>query len=597
MDERRRDSLDADARLEEIVREVKASNHVPSVVPPAQPAPVGAGENNRPSYAQRSNEPQPERKGKGKIIAAVSAGVIGVMTMALFGYTYLYGAIHRGVCAGTVPIGGMTIQQAERAIDEAGKELLGGASIKLSIHNQTYNVDIGSVTDGMDSRATAEQAYAYARQGNPFARVGQVLGSLFGGHEIALAVKVNDEALAQRLDEISNEALTPPVDPTWSVEDDTLHIDTGKEGVDFDRAQVGEIVAEKIRVMDFEPYQVEIESEKQKAVDLSAIQADIEAEPKNAVVDKSDGKTIVPSVDGIKLDLAKAEEIVGDGSQPSYDVPITRTPADISAKKLSEVLFRDTLASTSTKLNAGNRMRTNNVRLACEHINGTILNPGEEFSYNGVVGERTAARGFQSAGAYSNGKVVDEVGGGVCQPSSTLYMAVLRADLEVTKRSNHSFTVSYTPLGEDATVSWGGPDFCFKNNTPYPIKIVSSQSGSLCNMAIVGTKTSDKKVTLSTEVLSTIPFETVEKTDKTLAAGAKRTEQTGSTGYKTVTYKTITENGKTTTVKANNSSYKKRDKIVLVGPAAPAVPTPPATPETPAPAPETEAPADTQPAA
>ena len=144
---------------------------------------------------------------------------------------------------------------------------------------------------------------------------------------------------------------------------------------------------------------------------------------------------------------------MGDGSEQSYTIPVKRTPAEVTADRLAEVLFSDTLASTSTSLNAGNRDRTNNVRLACEHINGTILNPGDEFSYNGVVGERTAARGFKAAGAYANGKVVDEVGGGVCQPSSTLYMAVLRADLEVTERHNHSFTVAYTPLGEDATVS------------------------------------------------------------------------------------------------------------------------------------------------
>ncbi len=319
-------------------------------------------------------------------------------------------------------------------------------------------------------------------------------------------------------------------------------------------------------------------------IDVDKIAAEAKAEPKNATVDKKDGKTILPSVDGVEFDVEEARKIVGDGSEQSYTVPVKRTPAEVTADRLAEVLFSDTLASTSTSLNAGNRSRTNNVRLACEHINGTILNPGDEFSYNGVVGERTAARGFQSAGAYANGKVVDEVGGGVCQPSSTLYMAVLRADLEVTERHNHSFTVAYTPLGEDATVSWGGPDFRFKNNTKYPVKIVASQSGSSCNMKIIGTKTSDKTVSLSTDILSTLNYETVEKTDATLAPGSRKTSQSGTTGYKTVTYKTITENGQSTRVKANNSYYKKRDKIVLVGPAAPA-PAPEPTP-TPTPTPE-----------
>ena len=237
----------------------------------------------------------------------------------------------------------------------------------------------------------------------------------------------------------------------------------------------------------------------------------------------------------------------------------------MTAAELEEVLFRDTLASTSTSLDESNVPRTNNVRLAAAAINGTILNPGDEFSYNDVVGERTTERGYQSAGAYSGNEIIDEVGGGVCQPSSTLYMAVLRADLEVTQRVNHSFTVSYTPLGEDATVSWGGPDFCFRNNTAYPVKITAVQSGGQLTMTIVGTKTSDKTVTTRTEVLETYSPERIEKQDSSLKAGETRVDVSGITGYSTRTYKVITENGKTTEVLANTSNYNKRDEVVSVG--------------------------------
>ena len=213
-------------------------------------------------------------------------------------------------------------------------------------------------------------------------------------------------------------------------------------------------------------------------------------------------------------------------------------------------------------------------------MNGTILNPGDEFSYNGVVGERTEARGFKSAGAYSGGRVIDEVGGGVCQPSSTLYMAVLRADLQVTERSNHSFTVAYTPLGEDATVSWGGKDFRFVNNTDYPIKVVAERTGSKMRVTLMGTKVDDKSVELKTEILSTKEWTTIEKTDNSLAPGTSKVDQTGTTGYNTITYKYVTVNGETTKSVANKSYYSKRDKVVLVGPAK--VETPAAAPETPA---------------
>ncbi|MFR5640326.1 MAG: VanW family protein [Butyricicoccus sp.] len=205
------------------------------------------------------------------------------------------------------------------------------------------------------------------------------------------------------------------------------------------------------------------------------------------------------------------------------------------------------------------------MRLAAKAINGTILNPGDEFSYNGTVGERTAARGYQEAHAYSGGKIIDEFGGGVCQPSSTLYMAVLRADLKVTERHNHSFTVSYTPLGEDATVDYGNLDFRFVNNTAYPVKILAEQTDGQMIMTIVGTKTSDKTVTTRTEVLETYKPETVTKTDSSMEAGDSRVETSGITGYSTKTYKQITENGKTTEVLANSSTYSKRDEVVYVG--------------------------------
>ena len=197
-----------------------------------------------------------------------------------------------------------------------------------------------------------------------------------------------------------------------------------------------------------------------------------------------------------------------------------------------------------------------------------------------MVGERTTERGYQSAGAYSGNEIIDEVGGGVCQPSSTLYMAVLRADLEVTQRVNHSFTVAYTPLGEDATVSWGGPDFCFKNDTDYPIKILAEQSNGQLTMTIVGTKTSDKTVTTRTEVIETYTPQRIEKKDNSMMVGQSRVEVSGIPGYSTRTYKIITENGQTTEELANTSNYIKRDEVVYVGTIQPKAETPSSEPDT-----------------
>lgn len=523
------------------------------------------------SKASQHQAPSGRRRKKkkksraGRKVAAVLAVLVVLLAGSACAYTYGYSGIHYGMKAGALKVGGMSLESAQKIIDKAGPDMLDGEAITLSIYNTEYTVDIASVTTGLDSEKSAQEAYNYTHTGNILTRLGHTLGALAGQGEAPLSVSVDEDALAERLDEISEEALTQPVQPSWKAEDNKLIIDTGKPGVDFDRDAVSEEVTEKIRTMNFKPIKVKVTTSDQNPVDMDKISEEAQTAAQNATVDKSDGKTIIPSVDGVQFDLDAAKEIVGDGSQQTYEIPITRTPAEITADDLRKVLFTDTLASTSTSLNAGNKSRTNNVHLACSYINGTILNPGDTFSYNETVGERTADRGFQSAGAYANGELIDEVGGGVCQPSSTLYMAVLRADLKVVERHNHSLTVAYTPLGEDATVSWGGPDFRFKNDTKYPIKILASQSGSAMYVKLIGTKTSDKTVSLNTEVLEKLEYQTVEKNDSSLPAGQREVKQSGATGYKTATYKTVTENGKSTKVKANNSYYKKRDKVILVG--------------------------------
>ncbi len=521
----------------------------------------------------KTKQPKQAKKARNdnsKKIAIGIGSVVAALCVLTVGYTYLYPNIHFGVNAGVIEIGGMSIDDAQKQIEKSN--VLDNSSLPIKIYQTEYKINVSEVANGLDSENSAKNAYEFTRTGGFFTRISNTVGALFGLNESPLSVNVNDESLKTKLSEISEEAITEPVDPFWTAQGDYLVVDKGSVGVSFDTEKLYTEVENRIKTMDFSTLDVEVKTTEQNPIDVQYIYDNAQTVAKNATVDKTDGTTIIPSVDGVKFDLETAKEIIGDGSEQTYKIPIERTPAAVSADQLAEVLFRDTLASTSTNLNASNKSRTNNVKLSSQFINGTILNPGDEFSYNGVVGERTVARGFQTAGAYSNGQVIEDVGGGVCQPSSTLYMAVLRADLEVTERHNHSLTVSYTPLGEDATVSWGGPDFKFKNNTDYPIKILAWQEGSSMSVKILGTKTTDKVVKTKTEIVETLDYKTVEKTDNSLSAGERETSQSGMTGYKTVTYKIITENGQTTTVKANNSSYKSRDKIVLVGPAVTAQP-------------------------
>ena len=212
--------------------------------------------------------------------------------------------------------------------------------------------------------------------------------------------------------------------------------------------------------------------------------------------------------------------------------------------------------------------RRHNVRLAAEAVNNLVLNPGDTFSFNKTVGQRTLERGYKPAGAYVGGEVVDEVGGGICQVSSMLYHNALYADLEIVSRRNHMFTVSYLPLGIDATINWGTIDFKFKNNTEYPIRIVThyDEAKNDLTMTFYGTKTSDKKIEIVYEVIKRTDPDTIYKEDASVAEGKTVTKQSGNAGYTVDTYKMVYDkDGKLESkTYVDRSTYRPQNRIVLV---------------------------------
>ena len=234
-------------------------------------------------------------------------------------------------------------------------------------------------------------------------------------------------------------------------------------------------------------------------------------------------------------------------STPSetYTIPLKTLYPDVTTNEIGTEAFPDKLATYSTSYASSNANRSTNIALAASKINGTVLMPGEEFSFNGTVGKRTAANGFKTATVYSNGQVTTDYGGGICQVSSTLYNTVLKANLEITNRVNHTFTVGYVPIGLDATVSWGSPDFKFKNNRSYPIKIVATTSNKRLTISVFGLKEDvEYEVELVSYKTGTIPYSTVYTTDSSLGKGKTKVVQWGSNRATSVAYKILKLNGK-----------------------------------------------------
>ena len=232
-----------------------------------------------------------------------------------------------------------------------------------------------------------------------------------------------------------------------------------------------------------------------EGVDLEALWQQTRVEPKEPQVDTST-YLVIPGEDGREFDLdaAKAQyDNLPYGQR--LDLPLESTHPEISDE---DAWFQDTLGHCETP-HSNNENRNSNLKKACEMLNGLVLQPGQEFSYNETLGERTKDKGWLPAPAYSGTTLVDSPGGGICQVSSTLYLASVYAELTVLERVNHGFPVSYIPLGMDATVNWGFTDLKLRNDTPMPVKILAEETDDLVKVSILGTETRnyDIKMTYS----------------------------------------------------------------------------------------------------
>ncbi|WP_278910763.1 VanW family protein [Enterocloster bolteae] len=206
--------------------------------------------------------------------------------------------------------------------------------------------------------------------------------------------------------------------------------------------------------------------------------------------------------------------------------------------------------STFTTKTTANKARNTNIRLASEALNGTVVHPGEEFSFNAAVGQRTEAKGYQGAAAYNNGEVVQEIGGGVCQVSTTLYNAVYRSGLgeeSITFRRSHTFEPNYITPGQDATVSWEQPDFRFRNTSSTSIGIKASYADQKMTVSIYGIPILEEgtKLDLVSEKVEELdpPAPTYEE-DQTLEPGVEIQKSAGSKGSRWITYKVLYKDGK-----------------------------------------------------
>lgn len=543
------------------------------------------GEENKVSSVQETGggkriAPAEKSRSAGKTAGLVIGIVLGVLVLgygaacAAAQMVYGHAALPNTTVLG-LDVSGMSAQEAEQLWQEKGAAALESTAIDLTRDGRT----VGSVTLA-ELGVTVKPLYISRAAGcdsasdHPLTVVEsgwELLRSYLRPTDVTPQLDVDGAKLTDTCDTLADTLDCTLVDGSYRLENGQgLYITKPRDGEKLDGGALRTLLEQRLAARDLSPAECVYRERQAAALDVQALHDELEGKTVSAVCDKATGRPTQSHV-GVTFDVAAVQsqlDAAAPGTEFLADAEV-QFPA-VTTEELETAMFRDVLGTSTTKC-AGPWGRHQNIRLAARAINGNIYNPGEEFWYNAAVGQRTEARGFQPAAAYSGGRTVTSIGGGICQVSSTLYYATLLSDLKIVLRYAHMFDPGYMPVtGCDATVSWGGPDFAFRNDTDYPIKIVTSYNDDTneLTVAIMGTRVNDNYVVMTNQFLSYSEFKVVYKEDESVSPGDQVVDQYGHNGYEVRTYRNVYDgDGKLlrSTVEAT-SDYDRGDKIILVAP-------------------------------
>ena len=465
--------------------------------------------------------------------------------------------IFSGISIQGIDVSNLTIDEAKRKVSS----IIGNhISEEISLQHNDFQTVILPEQFGVsfDVDSAVEQAYSIGKSDSLIKNNYTILSLLLKNYNISPSINYDEDLLNSLIDSINAQLPDRVVNSGYSIDGTNLIITSGKDGILISSSDLKDEILSFLNDISSknETINIPVNNVGAEPINLDAIYKDIFKLPVDASY-TTNPYVVYPSSNGLDfaISMEEAKAIISN-QQDEYTIPLKITYPNVTTNQIGNEPFPDLLSQFSTSFTSSGYNRSNNIILSSAKLNGLVLMPGEEFSYNQAVGQRTRAAGFREAGAYSNGKVVQEVGGGICQVSSTLYNAVLYANLEIVERTNHYFNPGYVKAGLDATVSWGGPDFRFRNNRNYPIRIVTDTSGKKLKVYIYGLKTDDDcTVVLDPRYISS-------------ATGETRVVSSGSNGCKTATYKYVYDKNGTliSSECISRDTYSPHNKVVAVGP-------------------------------
>ena len=523
-------------------------------------------------------------------LAAAIVALLGLSIWWFFDYTKDDGLIYPNVYAFGMELGGKTPEEAAAILHEQTDATFPAQSMIINLPDKVLTLSPAQTGASLDVDALVQAAYSHGRRGNRWenTKAKQAAKESRFDLDTASCLTLNEDAIEQVMMEAASAAASTLTQPSVTITGETpeleLAYEKAMEKTDTAHKTVTIVLgtperslnteALLVRILaqyhanDFTPIEFAYDVVAPEEIDLEALVAENTIAPVDAVLNESD-YTITHEQLGYTLDLEALKALVAQaGEGETVTQAFTYTPANVTYASIDATLFQDVLGSVSTN-HTNNANRNTNLKLACKAINGKLIRPGETFSYNETLGKRTAEKGYKAAGAYVSGKTVETIGGGICQVSSTLYYACLKADLQIVERTAHSYMVSYMPYGMDATVSWGSLDYKFKNNTDYPIRIEAWVADGQVHVKLIGTDTKDYYVKMTYETVDG-PNEgkTVYQDFKWDNKEGYRDGEVIQTAYTGRTVKTYrVKYSKATDEKLSSdyeatSRYKSRDKII-----------------------------------
>lgn len=494
--------------------------------------------------------------------------VVAIVVLCILGLAGAYVAaetgsdkILRNVFVDGIRIGGLSPSEAEKLLEKefAGRSI----TVVLDDNNKrTFSPEEFGLM--YKTNVIVGKAYEIGKSSNFGKNVVDICTSFFKPARLSSSQALVTVDRGAELMEYLDEYALQPTESKFEITDDSVVVTNGMNGREVDVDKLYSMIVNAKSYDEIKTIQAPINVLPFTLLNVDDIYRSAASDPRPPYSRNNDGK-ITATVKVFNLDLAREIQKDNAFEGESYEFAIdTESVAVLD----DEALYPDVIGEMTTEFDTGYSTRAHNIKLAAGNLNGVELLPGEEFSFNGNNGDITLEKGYQVATGYYNGEVAESVGGGVCQVSSTLYDAVLFADLKIVKRTNHSLPVAYLPLGQDAAISYPSLDFKFKNTSEGPIKITAQVNGGKLTIQIHGQKSdSFTEIKIVNNTLSVLEPKTREVVDNGLKPGERITSKSGSRGYVVESYRVVYKDGVEIRRDAlGKSTYKAQDRVVRVGP-------------------------------